>query len=65
LTIGGVLLGIVVGAVATIWLRKITHDEILTVNVTFVSCYICFFIAENVELGIKVSGIMALVSLGI
>jgi len=30
-----------------------------------VSCYLIYFTAEYVDLGIKISGIMALVSLGI
>ena len=65
LTIGGTLLGIVFGIVATIWIRKIYNDEILVVNVTFISCYMLFFIAEFVDLGVKISGIIALVSLGL
>jgi len=37
----------------------------LTVNVTFIVCYLTYYVAENVDIGIRVSGIMALVSLGI
>lgn len=34
-------------------------------NVTFVVCYLTYYVAEHIDLGIKISGIMALVSLGI
>lgn len=32
---------------------------------TFIICYLTYYVAENIDLGMKVSGIMALVSLGI
>ena len=37
----------------------------LTINVTFVTAYLVFYVAEFVDLGIKMSGIMALVALGL
>lgn len=46
-------------------MRRIHNDPILTVNVTFIICYLTYYVADNVDLGAKVSGIMALVSLGI
>jgi NhaP-type Na+/H+ or K+/H+ antiporter len=52
LTVGGALLGILIGLIAAFWIKRIHNDAILTVNVTFVSCYLCYFIAENVDLGI-------------
>lgn len=60
---GGPILGVVIGFIGSIWLRKIVRDEVLTVTVTFVSCYITFYIAEFTFL--KVSGILAIVSLGL
>ncbi|EGR30581.1 sodium hydrogen exchanger family protein, putative [Ichthyophthirius multifiliis] len=65
LTVGGALLGIFIGLIASFWIGRIHNDAILTVNVTFIAAYLCFFIAENVDLGIQISGIMALVSLGL
>jgi NhaP-type Na+/H+ or K+/H+ antiporter len=65
LTLGGILLGSIFGAIASFWLKKINNDEILTVNITFFTCYLLYFTAENINLGIKVDGIMALVGLGV
>lgn len=65
LTIGGTILGILFAIVSTYWIRRIFNDGILVVNITIISCYMVYFIAENVDIGIKVSGIIALVSLGL
>jgi len=65
LTLGGTVLGIVFGVFSAIWIRKIFNDEILVVNITLIACYMVYFVAENVDLGIKISGIIALVSLGL
>jgi hypothetical protein len=37
----------------------------LVVNITLLSCYLVFFIAENINFGYKISGIIALISLGL
>jgi len=65
LTVGGTILGILFAIVSTYWIRRIFNDGILVVNITIISCYMVYFIAENVDIGIKVSGIIALVSLGL
>jgi NhaP-type Na+/H+ or K+/H+ antiporter len=65
LTLGGTILGIVFGIIGSYILKKITNDPILTVNTTFISCYMIYFVAENVDLGFEVSGIMALVSMAL
>lgn len=44
------------------WLRRIVKDELLTVSITFFSCYLTFFFAEGY---LGVSGILAIVTLGI
>ena len=46
-----------------IYLTK--KDSILTINVTIAMCYLLYFTAEYVHLGIHVSGIMALVAMGL
>lgn len=56
LTIGGTALGILFGIIATIWLKKTGGDEILSVNVTFFTCFILYFVSENVDLGFRISG---------
>lgn len=65
LTVGGVLLGLIFAVISTYWIRRIFNDGILVVNITIISCYMVYFIAENIDIGIKVSGIIALVSLGL
>jgi NhaP-type Na+/H+ or K+/H+ antiporter len=63
LTIGGVILGLIFGIVSTYWIRRIFNDGILVVNITVISCYLVYFIADNMS--IRISGIIALVSLGL
>jgi asparagine N-glycosylation enzyme membrane subunit Stt3 len=46
-------------------INQVRNNPILTLNITVVSCYLIYFVAEYVDLGIKISGIMALVSLGL
>jgi NhaP-type Na+/H+ or K+/H+ antiporter len=62
LSVGGALWGAFACLVTIAWLRKLVKDEVLTIAITFMSCYLTFFIGE-VYLG--VSGIIAIVALGI
>ncbi|EGR30426.1 sodium hydrogen exchanger family protein, putative [Ichthyophthirius multifiliis] len=62
---GGIFLGIFIGVIGQFWIKKIHNDPILTVNVTFISCYLCYFFAENIDFGFQISGVMSLVSLGL
>ena len=65
LSLGGIVLGVSLGIVSAFWISKKFNDEILVVNITLIVCYMVYFIAEYVELGIEISGIIALVSLGL
>jgi NhaP-type Na+/H+ or K+/H+ antiporter len=65
LTLGAIVLGCVFGFLSSQLIMKVRNNPILTLNITVVSCYLIYFTAEYVHLGIKISGIMALVSLGI
>lgn len=62
LTGGGIVLGLVMCFLIILWLRTIVRDDILTVNLTFIACYLTFFIGE---IYLSVSGIIAIVVLGI
>jgi len=62
LSIGGPLIGIACGVISSWWLKRIYDDPTLEIAVTFLTCYITFWIAELS--GAHVSGILALVSLG-
>lgn len=65
LTIGAIILGSLFGFLSAKLISKVRNDSILTLNITVVSCYILYFVAEYVDLGIKISGIMSLVSMGL
>lgn len=51
--------------VSSFLIKFVSNDHILTLNITLASCYLTYFTAEYVDLGIHVSGIMSLVSLGL
>lgn len=59
------MLGLVFGIISVYWIKKIFNDEILVLNITIISCYLVFFVAEHVNFGFRMSGILALVSLGL
>ena len=63
LAFGGILLGILGGAVCSFFLARIFNNPVLEVNTTIVHAYLIFYIAEGTEL--KVSGILAIVGLGL
>lgn len=58
-------MGIIFGFLSSYIIGKVSNNTILTLNITVVSSYIIYFVAEYVDLGIKISGIMSLVSLGL
>ena len=62
LSIGGLLLGGFIFLLTMLWLRRITKDKILVITITIISCYLTFFLAENV---VKVSGLLSVVVLGV
>lgn len=65
LTLGAILLGVIFGFLSAKLIQKVRNDAVLTLNITVASSYLVYFVAEYVDLGIKVSGIMALVALGL
>lgn len=65
LTVGAVVLGVLFGFMATELIKLFKTDSLLCYNITLVGCYLLYFTAEYVHLGIHVSGIMALVAMGL
>jgi len=59
---GGTALGVLFGFISSLWLRRVIRDEILVSIISFITCYLVFYVAEFTE--VKVSGILALVFLG-
>jgi len=63
LSLGGPIFGIISGIVISFWLKRIVNNSILETNLTIVSAYSVFYLAESWKL--EVSGILTLVSLGL
>jgi len=62
LIVGGPILGLIFGYIANLWLKRIINDDVLVITISFVMCYLLFFLSENLKY--SVSGILALVTLG-
>ena len=57
------MLGIVFGVLVSFWTRRIVHDSILSISVTLIGAYLCFYVAEFTVLG--VSAILSVVCFGL
>jgi NhaP-type Na+/H+ or K+/H+ antiporter len=65
LSIGGSLIGIIFGFLATFWIKKIYYDSNLIINVTFAFSYIVYYTSNTIEiLGFHFSGIISVVFFG-
>lgn len=60
---GGPILGFLMGLIGSLWLRRVIRDDVLTSTITFICCYIVFYLAEFTFF--HVSGILAIVVLGL
>lgn len=58
-------MGVIFGIIATELIKFFKNDPFLCYNTTLVGCYLVYYIAEYGNLGIHISGIMALVSMGL
>ena len=43
LVLGGILIGVLYGIVATYWIKKIYYDSTLIINITFVFSYLVYY----------------------
>lgn len=62
-SIGGPVLGLIIGFIMSTWMKKIIRDAVLSVIITFIGTFLCFYIAEFTW--VKVSGILSICSLGL
>ena len=62
-SLGGPVLGIAFGLGVSFWVKRIIRDSILSMAITFVGAYLCFYVAEFTIL--KVSGILTIVCFGL
>lgn len=44
-SIGGPILGLIIGFLVSFWMKKIIRDAVLSVMVTFIGAFLCFYIA--------------------
>ena len=63
MAVGGPIVGLLGGYIMVFTLNRLWNDYVLEVNTTFVYSYIIFYVAESE--GVHVSGILALVALGL
>ena len=63
LCIGGPLIGVIFGFIFYIWMQKVIKDGVLLVSITFINCFLLFFICEFLRWNL--SGILALVAASI
>lgn len=45
ISIGGPILGILFGMGISYWVKRIIRDSVLTVTITVVGAYLCFYVA--------------------
>lgn len=63
MSIGGPIWGFIIGFLVTWWTKRIIRDTTLSVAITFMGSYLCFFVAEFTWL--RVGGILSIVTLGL
>ncbi len=61
-SVGGILLGVVIGGIILIWVGKVFNDALIEITLIVVAAYMTFFIAEYF---FHVSGVLGLVALGL
>lgn len=44
-SIGGPILGVLFGMAVSFWIKRIIRDNVLSVTVTVVGTYLCFYVA--------------------
>jgi len=58
----GGLVGVLIGLIAIVWVRKVFNDPLIEITVVLVTAYAVFFVCEHF---FHVSGVLGLVALGI
>ncbi len=62
LTFGGIIIGIIFGIAAVLWLRFVFQDSRIEIVITLISCYFVFHVCEN---ELHASGVLGVVFLGL
>jgi len=61
-SVGGVLLGLIIGCVTIAWVKKVFNDAMVEITVIVVAAYLTFYVCEDF---FHVSGVLGLVALGL
>jgi len=61
-SVGGALLGIIIGGITIAWVKKVFNDAMVEITVIVVAAYLTFYIAEDF---FHISGVLGLVALGL
>ncbi|MBI9067908.1 MAG: cation:proton antiporter [Salinivirgaceae bacterium] len=61
-SVGGILLGIIIGGVTIAWVKRVFNDAMVEITVIVVAAYLTFYIAEDF---FHISGVLGLVALGL
>ncbi len=61
-SLGGVIMGAVIGGVTIAWVKRVFNDAMVEISVIVVAAYLTFYIAEGF---FHVSGVLGLVALGL
>ena len=62
MALGGPLFGYVMARISILWLSYVYNDAVVEITITLASTYITYYIGE---VFLKVSGVLAVVTLGI
>lgn len=60
--LGGIVIGLAIGWLAARWVKRVFNDALIEICVIIAAAYLTFFVAEHT---LHVSGVLALVSLGL
>jgi len=61
-SVGGILLGVIIGGVTIAWVKRVFNDAMVEISVIVVAAYLTFYIAEDF---FHISGVLGLVALGL
>jgi len=61
-SVGGVLIGLIVGSLTISWVRRVFNDALVEISVIIAAAYITFYLCEHY---FHVSGVLGLVTLGL
>ncbi len=65
LALGGFLFGVALALPAISWISVVYNNPAVETSITFAAAYLCFWLAESSYAGIHVSGVLAVVGLGL